>query len=115
MPIVVHIHSRYRQVPNTMVAQYASGAVMGDDYLEAHRVPAGRYTTWKTPADVIQYVSQEGDTLRSIAQNFYGSFRLWWVIADFNPDTSFPLTDLVVGTALVLPHPSAVGMDKARA
>ncbi len=48
------------------------------------------------------YTAIDGDTFDTLAHRFYGDSRLWWRIADMNPQVHFP-TDLVPGTMIRVP------------
>src|SRR5262249_45831053 len=50
------------------------------------------------------HVVQSGDTLRSLAQSFYGDAKLWYIIADANGLASDPDEELQLGTLLTLPN-----------
>lgn len=65
----------------------------------------------------LEYELKVGDRLDTIAQEFYGDPRLWWVIAEANPDVFFPadliyapgpdpdtfLARVAAGTRIVIP------------
>ena len=45
----------------------------------------------------VEHQLEVNDRLDSLAQSYYGDPRLWWVIAQANPEVFFP-ADLVYGT-----------------
>lgn len=49
-----------------------------------------------------QYVVRQGDRCDSLALQFYGESRLWWVFMVRNK-LSDPLTDIVPGKLLIVP------------
>lgn len=50
------------------------------------------------------YTVKDNDTLTSLAYYFYGSGRLWWVIADNNLDVIDNIFDIPSGTQLIIPN-----------
>ncbi len=55
---------------------------------------------------------EEGDTLEALAELFFGgpnSARLWWIIADFQPEPILdPTEDLKIGKLLFIPSQNFV-------
>lgn len=49
-----------------------------------------------------RYLVVDGDRLDRLAEHFYGSADLWWVIADANSDVLLP-DPLTPGIVLVIP------------
>ena len=60
----------------------------------------------------ILHVVGLGDTLQNLADRFFGgvnSARLWWVIADFQPEPILdPTEELEVGSILIIPSDTFV-------
>ena len=47
-------------------------------------------------------IEMAGETLEQLAGRLYGDARLWWVIADANPEIGYP-DNLPAGTVIRLP------------
>jgi hypothetical protein len=63
---------------------------------------------FRTLADNIQHVVEEGDSLYTLAAKYYRGLPrpsgLWWVIADFQPNPVHdPTLKLEVGRVLIIP------------
>jgi nucleoid-associated protein YgaU len=50
------------------------------------------------------YTIKQGDTLPKLADYFYDSSRLWWVIADNNQDIITNIFELEVGKQIIIPN-----------
>ncbi len=50
----------------------------------------------------VLYIAKQGDRFDTLAQKYGGDSTKWWVIAEVNEFTDFPL-DLEPGTELVIP------------
>lgn len=48
------------------------------------------------------YISQDGDTLFSISENYYDDFTLWYLIADKNVNIVNPFY-IPIGTEVIVP------------
>jgi hypothetical protein len=54
------------------------------------------------PSSYIIHVTNDGDSFASLASNYLGDERLFWIIADINPQVKFP--DLItIGTSIRIP------------
>ncbi len=65
-----------------------------------------RPRTIETPDGVVEYIVREGDRLDLLAKNYYNDDRLWWRIADANPQFVFAgcmLDTAMVGDVLLIP------------
>ena len=63
----------------------------------------------KAKTAYVEHEIKPGDRLDTLAQAYYGDPRLWWVIAQANPDAFFP-ADIVYQ-----PAPDADGVVETRA
>jgi len=82
-----------------------------------HSATSGERTVYHKYRESLSYRSDEenqvymvraGDTLHTLAQKFFNGFptpsRLWWVIAEYQPEPIFdPTLRLEPGTLLVIP------------
>jgi hypothetical protein len=66
--------------------------------------------TFRDYPDNIEHVWVQSDRLDLLAQKYYGDFRLWWIIAEFNDIIDF-FQDIEVGTKLIIPSFSRVVTD----
>jgi hypothetical protein len=83
-----------------------TGGIYDDDGVQylTQRIPY-RY---RVLSDTLIHIVREGETLWSIAGQYYASFErpsgLWWIIADFQPDPIFdPTLKLAAGASLFIP------------
>jgi nucleoid-associated protein YgaU len=60
----------------------------------------------------ILYTVQDGDRLDKLANRFYGTVALWWVIALAN-DIDEPVVGLLSGTDIIIPAPAYVDTEIA--
>jgi nucleoid-associated protein YgaU len=51
----------------------------------------------------LHYQVKQGDRLDLLANRFYRNSRLWWLIAEANPDCLYPDDLLKPGLQLVIP------------
>lgn len=51
---------------------------------------------------------REDETLYDISRNYLGSSRLWYLIADANPEVIIDIFDLTVGDVIVIPNISII-------
>ena len=71
---------------------------------------------WENLADVAAHIVEEGDTLWSLALRYYKSTgqpgdgaRLWWVLADFQPEPiNDPTIALTPGQVILVPPLAAI-------
>lgn len=49
------------------------------------------------------HVVKDGDTLLSIAQEYYDDCQLWYILADANPIVVTDIFELTVNTTLLIP------------
>lgn len=72
-----------------------------------HEVFAGiRPRQINSAEGVLEYIVKSGDRLDLLANNFYNNDRLWWRIADANPQfifSGYMLDDDMVGDVLLIP------------
>jgi len=48
-----------------------------------------RFTSYESERQVLYHVVKEGDTVQKLATRYFGDPKLWWFIADYNPDVNF--------------------------
>lgn len=99
--------SRYNLMGTSSRQQYEEGAVDVRDSVRSDVITAARYTSWLAPEGSQEYVLGPGESLTMLAETLYGDQKLWWVIADFNPQYPFPL-DIVEGSVLKLPSAEVI-------
>jgi len=60
-----------------------------------------------TPGGIIEHIVKQGDRLDLLAGYYYNNDRLWWRIADANPEFLFPglmVAPEMIGDILVIPR-----------
>lgn len=55
------------------------------------------------PDEVSIHITEDGDNLFSLADEYYDDFTLWWVIAEKNPSIVNPF-EVPVGMELIVPN-----------
>src|SRR5688572_11474583 len=85
-----------------------SFAVAEKDSQGALILQGGQPFRYRAFSDTREHVVQEGDTLHSLANQYFRGMQrpsgLWWIIADFQPDPIHdPTVRLMVGRRLYIP------------
>lgn len=59
--------------------------------------------------NIIHFWSQK-DRLDLLAQTYYGDFKLWWIIAEFN-DIMYFFDEIEIGRKIIIPRLTTVVSD----
>lgn len=57
----------------------------------------------KMPNRFLHYTVKMGDRLDTLANAYYGDPTLWWIIADANPEITYPVA-LTIGATIRIPQ-----------
>ena len=107
--------SAYAAIPVVDRRIYKEGAVETQGTVERiDKVFGRRYTTWREVDGSRAHVVRAGETLHSLARRYYGDSNLWYVIADFNVQTTFYPLDLTENSVLVIPPQSLFGLVRSQ-
>ena len=101
--------SRYRGLGTLRYRQYPDGAIFGQRPDRYDRVFRRRYTSYGEMRGTFTHVVKEGDTLLTLALQYFKDPHKWWIIADFNQDVAFYSLDLQPRTVLKIPPLTIAG------
>ena len=83
-------------------SNYRNTLIVDNKYLDIYESPITNIEEYETNSIIIENKFNQRPDL--LAYNLYGNAKLWWVFAEFNPDTlDDPIIDFVGGMTITVP------------
>ena len=101
MPYITR-KSRYKEYGLVVYYEYSDALRNADAIPEREVVTTmHRDTSFESELDLIEHTVKQGETIHRLALHYYRDAKMWWFIADYNPNVDYQ--NLQSGDVLIIP------------